>query len=252
MLGSVVVYSGLILVITGAALFIRPIGRIGFIGQSRSRAVLVMVAGVLLAGVGLALPSPESRISGVESRLDGFVPAWQFRERHTRRIAAPPERVFDAIRRVRADEILLFRTMTWIRRGGRRMKRNILDAAGRDSLIDVATSTTFLRLVDDAPRELVMGTVVVAPSGPRQALTPALFLVGPRLPPGYAIAAMNFVVQADGSGGSIVTTETRVFASGAGARRRFAAYWRVIYPGSALIRRMWLRAIDRRATAQAV
>jgi hypothetical protein len=30
------------------------------------------------------------------------------------------------------------------------------------------------------------------------------------------------------------------------ARQRFAAYWRVIYPGSALIRRMWLRAIARR------
>ena len=28
-------------------------------------------------------------------------------------------------------------------------------------------------------------------------------------------------------------------------RRRFAGYWRVIYPGSALIRRMWLRAIIR-------
>ena len=33
------------------------------------------------------------------------------------------------------------------------------------------------------------------------------------------------------------------------ARRRFAAYWRVIYPGSAIIRRMWLRAIERRAMA---
>jgi hypothetical protein len=30
-------------------------------------------------------------------------------------------------------------------------------------------------------------------------------------------------------------------------RRVFAAYWRVIYPGSALIRRMWLRAVKRRA-----
>ena len=28
---------------------------------------------------------------------------------------------------------------------------------------------------------------------------------------------------------------------------RFALYWRVIYPGSALIRRMWLRALRLRA-----
>jgi hypothetical protein len=39
-----------------------------------------------------------------------------------------------------------------------------------------------------------------------------------------------------------------VFASSPSARRRFAAYWRVIYPGSAIIRRMWLRAIEHRAT----
>jgi hypothetical protein len=60
---------------------------------------------------------------------------------------------------------------------------------------------------------------------------------------------MNFVVTPDGPNASTVSTETRVFASNAAARRQFAAYWRVIYPGSALIRRMWLRAIARRASA---
>ena len=36
-------------------------------------------------------------------------------------------------------------------------------------------------------------------------------------------------------------------ASALQATRGFAAYWRVIYPGSALIRRMWQRAIKQRA-----
>ena len=58
---------------------------------------------------------------------------------------------------------------------------------------------------------------------------------------------MNFAVTPHGPNGSIVSTETRVFASSPSARRRFAAYWRVIYPGSAIIRRMWLRAIEKRA-----
>jgi hypothetical protein len=47
-----------------------------------------------------------------------------------------------------------------------------------------------------------------------------------------------------------VNTETRVMASDASTARRFAAYWRAIYPGSALIRRMWLLAIERRAGAR--
>jgi hypothetical protein len=41
--------------------------------------------------------------------------------------------------------------------------------------------------------------------------------------------------------------ETRVHTTDAAAERRFAVYWRLIYPGSAFIRRMWLEAIRRRA-----
>jgi hypothetical protein len=96
------------------------------------------------------------------TRLDEFAPVWQFHEVHTLGISAPPERVFAAIRQVRADEIALFRTLTWIRRGGRPAPPGILNAG---------------------------------------------------------------------------STQPR------------AAYWRVIYPGSALIRRMWLRAIARRSAS---
>jgi hypothetical protein len=46
-----------------------------------------------------------------------------------------------------------------------------------------------------------------------------------------------------------VTTETRVFATDAAARRSFGLYWAFIYPGSALIRHGWLRAIKLRAEA---
>jgi hypothetical protein len=48
-------------------------------------------------------------------------------------------------------------------------------------------------------------------------------------------------------GGSRLTTETRVKAAGDRARRAFRAYWLVIGPFSALIRRRWLREIQRRA-----
>jgi hypothetical protein len=53
----------------------------------------------------------------------------------------------------------------------------------------------------------------------------------------------------EGGGWTRLTTETRVYATDASSRRRFAGYWRVIYPGSALIRRMWLRAVRERAEA---
>ena len=182
-----------------------------------------------------------------ETRLDEFMPVWQFRERHARRIAAPPARVFEAIKNVRANEILFFKTLTWIRRGGRRTSESILNAGDTAPLLEVATRNGFIYLADDAPRELVVGTMVIAPPGVDCALTPETFKTA--LAPGFALAAMNFLVTPDGQGSSLVSTETRVFANNASARRRFARYWRIIYPGSALIRRMWLRAVARRARA---
>lgn len=192
------------------------------------------------------LPSRESRISRIETHLDEFMPVWQFNEIHTIEIAAPPARAFEAMKAVTAGEITLFRTLTWIRRGGRRMPESILNAGNNESLIDVATRSGFLRLAEDFPRELVIGTVVKKPGGARVALTEDVFRKP--LPPGFAVAALNFLVTPSASGGSTVSTETRVFANSPAARRGFAMYWRIIYPGSALIRRMWLRAIRRRAT----
>jgi len=241
--GSAIVYSGLVIATAGLILFIKPIERLHV--RSRSEALAIVGVGAMLVVIGLALPARESRVGKTESRLDEFVPVWQFSERHTIRIDAPPARVFEAIRHVRANEISLFNTLTWIRRGGRKAPESILNAGDTAPLLDVATRNGFIYLADDPPREVVIGTVVVAPPGRRGALTPERFKT--RLAPGFAMAAMNFLVRPDGPTASEVSTETRVFANSTGSRRRFARYWRIIYPGSALIRRMWLRAVNRRA-----
>lgn len=243
MAGSIVVYAGLIVAFIGLVFVVKPIVRLGI--RRRMHGLFVAAAGICLVAVGLILPAPEKRMAQRRSQLDSFVPVWQFNEFHAIGVAAPPERVFEAVRRVRADEIALFRTLTWIRRGGRPLPESILNAGDREPLIDVATRSGFISLADDPPRELVIGTVVAAPPGTKGTLTPEFFVK--EHPPGFALAAMNFAVRADRSGGSIVTTETRVFATSDDTRRRFAVYWRFIYPGSAIIRRMWLRAIERRA-----
>ncbi len=210
---------------------------------------IAIVVGLTIAIAWLVFPVRETRVTRVETRLDEFMPVWQFNERHSIDVAAPPAQAFAAMKAVTADEIFLFRALTWIRRGGRRLPESILNAGKDQPLIDVATRSGFVRLVDDPPRELVIGTVVKRPEGARIRVTEDTFRKP--LPPGFAIAAMNFVVTPNRSGGSTVSTETRVFANSDAARRSFARYWRVIYPGSALIRIMWLRAIKRRAGQQA-
>lgn len=245
MLGSAVVYAGLIVALTGMALMVKPIRRLRVL--TRRRAAAVAGAGLLLAGIGLILPVSESRVTRAANHLDEFVPVWQFAEFHTIDVAAPPARVFEAIKRTRPDEMFLFRTLIAIRNPWQPPPQIVQDAIRQyESLYDIATHSTFIVLADDPPHEFVLGTVVGWPPGPRSRVTPEFFLKP--LPPGFAVAAMNCVVTPNGAG-SIISTETRVFASSPEARRRFARYWRVIYPGSALMRRMWLRAYRHRATS---
>ena len=170
---------------------------------------------------------------------------WECDERHTRRIAAPPARVYAAIRTLPAGDIRFFHTLTWLRRFGRPLPPCILHAPKEQSIIDTAVAGGFVLLAEDAPRELAVGAVVIGQGRLTPPLTPAQF--GAIAGPGFAKATMNFLIADDGAGGSIVTTETRVHGTDARSARRFAMYWRIIQPGSALIRRMWLRAIQRRA-----
>ncbi len=245
MWGSTALYFGVTILACGLVLTIRPVSRLRV--RTRRRALTIACAGALVAIAALFAPAFDARVETAATALDELAPAWQFHEVHTRKIRAPAARVFDAIKQVRADEILLFRTLTWIRRGGRPLPPGIMNAGLDQPIVDVATKGGFVILAERPPNELVIGAIVVAPPGPRMRLTAERF----RQPfaPGFAIVAMNFLVTAHGPGASIVSTETRVFANAPHARREFAAYWRAIYPGSALIRRMWLRAIERRATA---
>jgi hypothetical protein len=68
------------------------------------------------------------------------------------------------------------------------------------------------------------------------------------LPDGWVRICMDFRLTPVGRS-TRLETETRICATGPKAKRRFAAYWLVVGPGSGLIRRELLRAIARRAEA---
>jgi hypothetical protein len=214
MLLSILLYGGLFTAVVGA---LATLWR-----RTRRRAAAIVVCGAALILIALIWPAGEERVSTVTSKLDERMPRWQFVERHEIRIAAPPERIYSAIRNVTAREIRFFQFLTAVRCMGRcREKESILHAPPAKPIVDVALRSGFRMLVDDAPRELVIGTRVAS----------------------RTLALMNFHVDGDG----LVTTETRVFAETDAARRKFAIYWRFIRPGSGIIRRSWLEAIKRRA-----
>jgi hypothetical protein len=75
--------------------------------------------------------------------------------------------------------------------------------------------------------------------------TPDQFLAFTR--PGCIRVAFDLRVVEEGGGMVRVSTETRALGNDEDARRTFARYWRMIYPGSAIIRKVWLDAIVARA-----
>jgi len=145
---------------------------------------------------------------------------------------------FIGLRRRRAGALVLGAGLAWIRspRLGGNGRESILNAPEDQPILGVALRSGFVARGDEPGREVVFGTAVRLGSGPSGS-------------PRYARTAMNFLVDEEGEGWCRLGTETRVLGTDDGARHRFAVYWRVIYPGSALIRRMWLQAIKRRAEA---
>lgn len=251
MASSALFYVGAVTAAAGLFGVIRPTRLIG--SRTRRRGALVAAAGFGLALVAIALPDPTRTAVARETLLDQWLPEWQFGEYHERRVRATPREVAAAIRRVTASDIFLFRTLTFIRNPWRQREgEHILNPPDERPILDVALAGGFVNLGEETDRELLLGVVVIAPPELKQAasrgglpaLDPAVFRTLGR--PGFARAAMNFRIVAEGDGWTRVTTETRVHAVDRQTQRRFARYWRVIYPGSWIIRWNWLRAIERR------
>ena len=244
MIISTILYVGLFIMGAGVFHFLAP--RRWLKLGPRRKSLYAIGTGFALSLAMLLLPPPGTRTTTGDAHIDRVMPHWQFREFHQREIGAPPAVVYDAIKRVRADDIALFNTLIAIRNCGQPMSPAVKSAADRyESIIDVATHSSFTYLAETKPQEFVLGTVVGDPADAPDIATEQLFR-GER-PPGYALATMNFIVRPAGRGGTVLSTETRVCADPPAARWRFAAYWRLIRPGSGIIRVMFLRAIDRAA-----
>jgi hypothetical protein len=243
-LWSAAVYTMAVVALAGVIGVVWPLGWLH--RRSRRRALVMTVAPMAVA-FALTRITPTMRASSAELGIDHFAPQFHFLEHHDIIVAAPPDRAYAAIKSVSADQIALFNVLTAIRRLGRRGPDSILNAPNQEPILDVAVRTGFLLLHEQVPREVVLGTVIVAPPGTRPSSPFTGDSFKALVQPGFAKATMNFLVTDLGNGFSRVDTETRVFATDAVALRRFTAYWRIIFPGSSILRTTWLKAVKNRA-----
>jgi hypothetical protein len=246
---SALLYVGASLV--AASLIVSVFALRGSWVRARKPSLVVAALGLALCAYAFSAPAREISIVQPVQRLDFMMPRYHFHERHAMRVSAPPAVVDSAIRSVTADEIRLYNTLTWIRRLGRSGPPSLLDPPRGMPMLSVAARTGFQVLSDNPGDETVLGVMLPLSRQARAELA-ASRRMRRRLPfvaskEGYASATMNFRITPGDQGGSVVSTETRVFAPDDATRRSFARYWRIIYPGSALIRREWLAAIRRRS-----
>ena len=165
--------------------------------------------------------------------LSEVLPEYDFRERHTRRVAAPPERVFAAVRELTVGDTPVARLIMRMRGLGGDACRPIFEQM-REFGFEV---------VAESEREVVIAAIG-QPWKWRGGVRPDAPEFRTFAEPGYAKMALNYRLD-----GETLSTETRVLATDPASRRAFRRYWLVIRPFSGLIRRAWLRAIARRAAA---
>ena len=212
--------------------------------------------------------------------IEDFLPAFHFRERHTRRIDAPPARVAAQLRDVDLADSPAIGPLFAIRglpaRLGRAFARGDGAARGEAATRGAATSPdhaapaadagtaddalragtlgrffdqAFVTLRDDPARGLVVGAVGAfwRNTGGIVRVAPAQFATDRS--PGCARLAWMFDFQPlDAGRACLAVTETRIHCNDAAARRAMTLYWLLIRPASGLIRREMLRLLARRCS----
>lgn len=242
---STLAYCGIVVAACGLANLAFPFRFLGV--RRRAVGAVVLVGGSGLALAALLWPASLTRVAQRTSRLDDVMPEFQFRERHAVRVHAPPDAVMQAIRESTVGDLRSYITLMKIR--GAVLRRPYHGSSDlRDvRVLDVFSSpgSGFYRL-DDTGREIVMGGVGYVRARERPEFDDAAGFAAFQ-DEGAVKIAFNLTVDDAGDGWSAVGTETRVMALGDSSRRVMGCYWRLIVPGSGLLRRQWLEGIAKRA-----
>jgi hypothetical protein len=240
---STLAYAGLVLALSGLANLVAPFRFLGI--RKRAIGALALAAGVVLSFTGLCWPAPTLRADHRDTLLDNAMPEYQFSERHSARVHAKPERVLQAVRQSTFRDMKSLMTLLKIR--GAALRHD--DSGAFRQWLDKPVLDSFVAsgyVLGGGTREIVAcGGANLAAGAPLRTRSVEEFSAY-REPRAVKIA-FAFYVEDAGDGWSTITAETRVFATDESSRSGLGRYWRLIVPGSGLLRRQWLNGIRQRA-----
>jgi hypothetical protein len=182
------------------------------------------------------------------SLLEQFMPRFDTRSQHAIEAHAPAQALFTAVEAVTVKEVRFLRELEFIRALPGLVMAARLDVPAVDAPLVVNFTRGAVLLGARPPEEVIAGAIGrfwrLAGNEPVVLRSPEEFVTFTE--PGFAKAVVGFRLDPRRSG-ILLTTETRFLATDAATRRLMRRYWRIIRPGSNLIRTEWLRAIRRRA-----
>lgn len=182
------------------------------------------------------------------SGLDRVLPAPRLVETDAVDLDLAPERAWDLLRHGDLGRSRLVHALFALRTlPGRLAGGNGEDVVLRlDDLVSTPARPGFAILVDDAPREVVVGAIGKVWHLDIPFLhTPTPEAYAAFAAPGYVKVAWAIQVQPRGATGARVTIEVRVTATDEPSWRKFRRYFRLIGPVSRFIRRSQLGALAR-------
>jgi hypothetical protein len=244
-MSSVVPYAGFILVIAGLICLIHPLKTI-FVRSRRAAACLIAV-GLFGAGLALCWPASTTRVLERTSLLDGAMPQYEFVEHHQIRVHAPPASAYSALQAVTPDELPAYPILMKVRNAAMGRSWNRPNGPSPAIVTIFSDPNSGYMLIQRNEREMVFGGLGrIRSTGEKRILpTPAEFASYDQQ--GCVKVAFNLKVDDAADGWTTVSTVTRLHALDAGSLRATAVYWRLIYPGSGMLRTMWLLAARNRA-----
>ncbi len=238
-------WIGLILTLVGLVSLFKPLRFL--LVFNRRIAAIACSCGLLLAAAALLWPVPLLRAQGPRQGIDFFMPDYSFREYHEVRVNASPRQVMQAALRVSLADMPAARLLMRL--------RALAGGDGRDAawqkkpiLELMATPGNGFLVLDVCQENEFVGGMAGRPwtsASPPPVTTVQQFQAFQA--PGNIKVVFNFLARSLADGRTLLSTETRIRGNDARARRIFGRYWRIIYPGSAIIRRVWLDAIAARA-----
>jgi len=234
-------WIGAILALVGIISLVKPL--VFLFIFDRKIAMIILCGGILMSIISIYWPVQVYH-SQTNLKLDALLPDYSFNEYHDIRINASPEEVKHALQTTGVGDIPAVHLLLKIRGiGDKDLNHKVADNKPAQKTFSTPDFNFFI--ADSTEFISVMILRASAKTPPPEVTTAEQFMAFNE--PGYVKVAFNFRFISLENGQTLVSTETRNYAMTNEDGRIFGRYWRIIYPGSAIIRRLWLDTLAEKA-----